>query len=272
MEAKLQRRLQRSGWDLAAERYETLWAAPLAVAHEKMMACAAPRAGERVLDVACGTGVVSLAAARTVGPTGAVTGVDISGRMVERAWGAATARGFRNVTFERMEAEGLGFPEGTFDVVLCALGLMYVPDPLRAVEEMRRVVKPGGRIVLSVWGERARCGWAEVFDIVDAEVESEVCPLFFQLGQTDALASLCERAGLEAVRAWRLPAALRYDGANEACSAAFVGGPAALAWSRFDDETRERVCDRYLASIKRWRTKEGYRIPGEFVVASARRL
>jgi hypothetical protein len=69
----------------------------------------------------------------------------------------------------------------------------------------------------------------------------------------------------------RIAATLIYANAAEACNAAFVGGPVALAWSRFDAQTRERVRRRYLEAIGRWKDGEGYRVPGEFVVVSAAR-
>ena len=78
-----------------------------------------------------------------------------------------------------MDAETLALPDAGFDVALNALGLMYVPEPEQAVREMRRVLRPGGRVGLAVWGERSRCGWAPVFEIVQAEVASDVCPRFF---------------------------------------------------------------------------------------------
>jgi hypothetical protein len=131
------------------------------------------------------------------------------------------------------------------------------------------VLRPGGRMVLAVWGARADCGWSPVFEIVDAEVESEVCPLFFRLGQGDTLARLCEAGGFEAVEQRRVPASLLWPDDEAACEAVFVGGPVALAWSRFDQDVRARVRARYLAAIAGWRTPVGYAVPAEFVVVSA---
>ena len=271
MDARLQRRIQRYGWDLAAAHYEPLWRGQLAAAQDELLARARIAPGERVLDVACGTGLVALAAASAVGTAGQVVGVDLSGRMVEEARERARARGLVQARFARMDAERLVLPDASFDVATCALGLMYMADPALALAEMHRVLRPGGRIVVAVWGERARCGWSAVFRIVDAEVESDVCPLFFRLGQGDTLARLCAAAGFDAVEQHRVDATLAYGDADEACGAAFVGGPVALAWSRFGEEVRERVCQRYLEAIEPWRDEGAYRLPGEFVVVSARK-
>jgi SAM-dependent methyltransferase len=271
MDARLQRRVQRYGWDLAASDYESLWQAQLAPAHDALLARAAPAPGERVLDIACGTGIVSLAAARAVGPQGRVLGVDLSQRMVDAARERAARAGLGHAGFERMDAEHLELPGAGFDVVSCALGLMYLPEPERAVREMLRMLRPGGRLVLAVWGERSRCGWAPVFPIVDAEVRSEVCPLFFRLGQPDALVRLCAALGCEAIEQSRLDVTLDYADGDMASDAALVGGPVALAWSRFDADIRARVRRAYLEAIAPWRHGRGYRVPGEFVVVAARK-
>ena len=269
MEPSLQKRVQRYGWDRAALDYESLWQAQLASAQTQLLAGASLMPGARVLDVACGTGLVTFAAAQAVGPTGQILGVDLSGRMIEAARRRAEERKTSNTTFARMDAESLDLPDAGFDVVLCSLGLMYMPDPERAVREMVRVLRPGGRLVLAVWGERSACGWAPLFPIVDAEVSSEVCPLFFRLGQEDALARICAEAGAKTLELHRLTSVLLFANTNDACNAAFVGGPVALAWSRFDDETRLRVRRLYLEAIEEWRDGRGYRIPGEFVVLTA---
>ena len=219
--------------------------------------------------MACGTGLVTFEAARAVGPSGRVLGIDLSGGMIGAARQRAAGRPFANIGFMRMDAEALALPDASVDVVLCALGLMYMPAPERALREMRRVLRPGGRLVLAVWGERSRCGWSAVFTIVDAEVASEVCPLFFRLGAHDALAGLCEDAGFGAVVQRRVPTTLHYADADQACDAAFVGGPVALAWSRFDADVRARVRARYAAAIEPWRHGAGFRVPGEFVVVAA---
>jgi ubiquinone/menaquinone biosynthesis C-methylase UbiE len=269
MEPRLQRRVQRYGWDLAAEAYDQLWQTQLAGVQTELLACAALKPGERVLDVACGTGQVAFAAAGTVGPSGQVVGVDLSGHMVEAAQQRAHALGLVNVDFARMDAEDLALPDAYFDAVLCTLGLMYMPDPARAMHEMRRVLRPGGRAAVAVWGERTNCGWAALFGIVDAEVASDVCPLFFGLGQGGALAHLCAGVGLHVVVERRISDTLDYANADNACDAAFAGGPVALAWSRFDANVRTRVRASYVNAIEPWRAAHGYRVPAEFVVVAA---
>jgi len=269
MDARLQRRIQRYGWDLAAVDYESLWRVQLAEARGALLTMAALALGDRVLDIACGTGLVSFDAAREVGSGGHVLGIDLSERMIDVAERRASEMRLSNCNFARMGAETLALPDSSFDVVLCALGLMYMPDPEQAMREMYRVLRPGGRLSLAVWGERSKCGWSAMFPIVDYEVASEVCPLFFRLGEQAALARLCTDVMFEDVKFSRIAATLVFSDADEACDAAFVGGPVALAWSRFDDEVRALVRARYLDAIAPWRHGRGYQVPGEFVVATA---
>ena len=269
MDAQLQRRIQRYGWDRAVEYYEASWASQLKPAQDALLALADLRVAERVLDVACGTGLVTLRAAEAVGAQGRVVATDISDKMVQHAQREAAARGYSHVECIRMGAESLDFSEGSFDAVLCALGLMYVPEVATAVREMRRVLAPRaqGRAVAAVWGARNRCGWAEIFSIVEARVQSDVCPTFFQLGTGHSLQDCFSQAGFQHVTVQRLSTTLHYDSDDAAADAAFAGGPVAMAYSRFDEETRTGARAEYIASIAEFRTGTGYAIPGEFVIA-----
>jgi ubiquinone/menaquinone biosynthesis C-methylase UbiE len=270
MDPRLQRRVQRYGWDRAVTAYEQGWRDQLEPAHALLLEMAALKPDWRVLDVACGTGLISWRAAEAVGGRGAVVGTDISGEMVETARRAAAARDLGHVSFERSDAEALPWPDATFDAAVFALGLMYVPDPVRALCEMRRLLRPGGRAAAAVWGARRNCGWAEIFPITDARVASEVCPMFFHLGTGDMLARTFAAAGFTEVRSERLHTSLCYASADDALAAVFRGGPVALAYSRFDAATRRAAHAEYLDSIAAYRAGGGYRVPGEFVVAAAR--
>jgi ubiquinone/menaquinone biosynthesis C-methylase UbiE len=271
MEPKLMRRVQRYGWDKAAEYYEGYWREQLAPAQTALLEMARLKPGDRVLDIACGTGLVTFPAADAVGPGGAVLATDLSQSMVTLVEQSAASRNLPHVSARRMDAETLDADDASFDVALCALGLMYVPDPVAAAKEMARVLKPGGRAVAAVWGKRDRCGWAEIFPIVDSRVKSEVCPLFFQLGNGETLRATFEQAGFTDIQTRRLDTLLCYSSPDDALGAAFLGGPVALAYSRFDDTTRDAAHAEYLASIEPFRKvgkDGGYAIPGEFVVTS----
>ncbi len=269
MDARLQLRVQRYGWDKASAYYDEYWAAQLAIVQERLIERAALSSGEGVIDVACGTGLVTFPAATAVTASGRVLATDVSSEMVARAEADARAHGLLHVTFARMNAQSLECADGVFDAALCSLGLMYVPDPQAAVGEMFRVLKPKGRAVLSVWGARNRCGWAEIFSIVDRRVASEVCPLFFQLGTGATLARACSEAGFTDVTEERIATRMVYESAKAACGAAFVGGPVALAYSRFDERTREEAQQEYLDSIASYRRLDSYEVPAEFVVVHA---
>lgn len=268
MEARLQRRVQRYGWDKAAHVYGSAWQRQLAPAQERLLVLAAARAGERVLDVACGTGLVTLPLAEQVGAAGSVLATDLSEKMVAATHDLATAVGLAHVRAEHMGAEALAVDDGAFDLAVCSLGLMYVPDPGQALREMHRALRPGGRVAVLVWGRRAHCGWAEIFPIVDARVKSEVCPLFFQLGGEGVLEGELAGAGFTALHVERLVCTLSFAGSDEVCAAMFEGGPVALAHARFDAATRQAARADFLTSIAAYRIRDGYEIPAEFVLAT----
>jgi len=119
---------------------------------ERLLDLLDPPPGTTLLDVGTGTGEVALRAAARVGFEGRVIGNDIAAAMVSLARQTAEKRGVTNIALCRMDAEQLGFPDASFDTVTCAFSLFQFPDMGRALAEMWRVLKPGGRLGLSNWG------------------------------------------------------------------------------------------------------------------------
>jgi SAM-dependent methyltransferase len=266
MTLDLQLRVQRYGWDRAAGYYENAWQEQLRPAQDCLLSLLNLLPGQRVLEVACGTGMVTMEAARRVGRGGLSVGTDISQKMVDLAADKARGNGLLQNSFYRMEACRQEFPSASFDAVMNAFGLMYVPDPLEAVREQFRLLRTGGRAGAAVWGRCEACGWNTIFPIVDARVNTDVCPLFFQLGTAGILEKTFEKAGFRNIQKAVLNVNLYYYSREHALQAAFSGGPVAMAYSRFDEATRREVHAEYLESIEPYRYRNEYTIPGEFVV------
>jgi SAM-dependent methyltransferase len=186
--------------------------------------------------------------------------------MVQLANEVAAENNFLNIRFERMDAEELTTESDAFDIALCALGLMYVVNPVSALKEMHRVLKPNGRCVVAVWGKRSSCGWADIFEIVDKRVSSEVCPMFFNLGNDSMLEKSFEVAGFSKIHIQKINSFLHYNSPEEACTAAFEGGPVALAYFKFADDVKIEAKKEYLASIEKYKNGNTYSVPGEFVI------
>jgi ubiquinone/menaquinone biosynthesis C-methylase UbiE len=266
MEPALQRRVQRYGWDKAASYYENTWQQQLKPAHDALFDFANIQQGQKIIDIACGTVLISFRASAATGSEGFVLGTDISDKMIEIADKTSKENSLNNIRFERMDAEELKISAEEFDVAICALGLMYAPSPLNALKEMYRVLKKVGICVAAVWGKRENCGWADLFEIVDKRVSSEVCPMFFNLGNDKVLEKNFELAGFSNYKTKRIQSSLEYGTDEAACAAAFEGGPVALAYFKFPENVKKEACQEYLASIEKYKTEKGYSVPGEFII------
>lgn len=153
--------------------------------------------GDNVLDVACGSGATTRDAAKRAGPGGAVTGIDRNDGML-----AVAADRAPKTTWVNGMAESLPFDDGSFDAVLCQFGLMFFEDRTQALREMQRVLRPGGRLALSVWDAAENSpGYAQMIGLIaelfgDAPAQELRAP--FVLGDREALARVLEDAGLGA--------------------------------------------------------------------------
>lgn len=177
---------------------------------------AALQPGERVLDVACGTGVIARLAAERVGSTGSVTGIDLAVDMIDVAT-ATPAPASATIEWHVGDATLLPFGDEHFDVVLCQMGLMFMEDRRKAIAEMRRVIAPGGRVVVNTPGaiqppfalmEKA------IVEHISADLRGFVS-VVFSMNNPHAVAALLRDAGLRDVTATVDTAALRLPGPAE---------------------------------------------------------
>ena len=111
-------------------------------------------AGQRVLDVCCGSGASAIPAAQAVGPTGTVVGVDLAENLLELARTKARKHSLTNVQFESGDMTALRFEDTSFDAVVCVFGIFFVPEMEAALRELTRVLRPSGRMAITTWGPR----------------------------------------------------------------------------------------------------------------------
>lgn len=158
------------------------------------------RAGQSVLDVAGGAGEPSLTITETVGPEGFVTCTDAVPEMVAAARSEASRKRVENVEFHVCTADSLPFPEGSFNAVVCRLGIMFFPDPLAAVRELLRVTKPGGSITFAVWHKSELNPFCYIFsNIMDQHVKAVAAepdaPGAFRFAEPGKLSGVMSEAG-----------------------------------------------------------------------------
>jgi SAM-dependent methyltransferase len=189
----------------AYERYGVPRGAPFT---PRLLALAPPWPGARVLDLACGTGVVARAVAPLVGPAGWVVAVDRSAAMVAATRLRAREEGAASLHVAAMDAQALAVADGAFDLSYCQFGLMLMADSPRAAAELARVVRPGGAVAAAVWSVPAQVvGIAAYFEAVQAAVPGawpvERHPAF-SLAAPETLAALLATAGLRVEREERI--------------------------------------------------------------------
>lgn len=147
---------QRMQWDASApgwKKWEKNFIHNLQPLTDMLVKNAGIKPGYSVLDLACGTGEPALSIAKIVGHTGKVVGVDLAPGMLAVARERTSAQGLKNVTFQLNEHDDLpALQDDSFDVAVCRLGLMFMPDPVRMLKAIRRVLKPGGKASVVVWG------------------------------------------------------------------------------------------------------------------------
>ncbi len=208
----------------AEERLLGPWSDALAL---NLLDRAGVDAGRRVLVIGSGAGHLALAAAERVGPSGWVMGIDPLPAATRYAESLASTRGLTWIVFRQMLLEPLELVDASFDVALCQLGLPYRHDPAAALAEMRRVLRPGGRLAFSVWGPPGRVPLLQALEralAVRLPVAHAYLQQGFRLSEAGTLAGLCARAGLPRASVEEISLPALRAGMDELWEALLEGG------------------------------------------------
>jgi len=254
----------------AAERYER-WAVPFVVGPwvPTLLDLAEVREGERVLDIACGTGVVSRLAARRVAPRGTVSGLDLNESMLAVARRLPLPPGL-TIDWRQGSALALPFADGVFDVVLCQQGLQFFPDRLKALGEMRRVLTPVGRVALSVWTGPSPYFVAQREGLarhVSAEAASSSAAAF-SLGDPAELRRLLEDGGFREVAVHCVRMTLRLPPPEEFLLRHLSAVPAGEIVAAATEESRAALIAHMKEATRAYVDGYGLAVPQEINVAT----
>lgn len=264
---------ERAGFNRIAARYAG--GAPLRAAlAEAVLNAARLEPGLRVLDLASGPGLLALPAATQVAPHGWVLATDIAETMLAEA--ARRSADTAPLLFAAADAEHLCVPDASIDRVLAGLALFLFPDPARALAEVKRVLAPGGRIVLSVWGPRAEVPLLHRAQdaIATALGPPRVArPSVFRLGEAGALAQLLDAAGFTEIRVEPCTFSCPFDDADAYWQAFLdLAGGVAEAMAQVPESRLAAVRAAVADAIAPHRLPAGgYRLPATALVAVARR-
>jgi SAM-dependent methyltransferase len=211
------------------------------------LALAAPRPGETVLDIGCGSGTTTLLLAEAVAPGGQVTGIDLSGPMLALARDRARQTG-SSARFVEADASVHGFARGAADLVFSQLGVMFFADPTLAFANIARAMKPSGRLVFVCWRGPAENPWSAVPEgaakpfLPPAAPAAVNAPGRYGLADGQRIRAVLTEAGFSSPEIERLDVAVHLGDTPElAASSSIDAGPLLRTLADADDATRARV-------------------------------
>ena len=263
----------RETWTEAAPRYDKLSASLFRRITEDFLDFAGLRRGWSVLDAACGPGLAARAAARRVGETGKVLGVDLAPGMIELAASRPAEKRSAPIEWRVMDAQRLELPDGSCSAALCQLGLMLFAEPGRALAELRRVVAPGGPVACLVQGRRSHMLFtALVLDAIVSRAPAlraeKGAPTLYSFGSDGVLEEAYAQAGLTEIVTRRLAGTFRFASPEEYWSVMTEGSGRTGAMLRsLSPELQTKVKADVLRRAAKRRVGRAIEIPYEFAMA-----
>lgn len=230
-----------------------------------------PQPGERVLDLACGTGAVTRLVVERVGPSGTVVGADFSPSMLAAARRATAGL---PIDWREADAAALPFADAAFDLVLCQQGLQFFPDRGAALREMRRVLAPNGRLGLAVWGPlEENAGFAalgRVYARHFGQQAADALHLSYMLGEPDLVRGLVAEAGFRAIGVRRETLPVRWPSAEALPRLQAAAGPIGATLTALSAEEWRALVDDFAAEVADYITEGELVYPSTSLLITAR--
>ncbi len=241
-----------------------------------LLANLAPQPGETILELAAGVGDTGFGAAGIIGEGGRLLTTDFSPTMLAGARRRGAELGVENVEYRVIDAQRIELETDSVDGALCRFGYMLMPDPGAALSEARRVVRPGGRLALAVWGAPERNPY---FGIIATALvqrgtipppEPPPAPGIFSMASPERTTTLLESAGFGEVRTEEVPVRFRLADVDAYVALiADTAGPIGLALQRLSDGERAAIGAEVADSFERFASEDGYVLPGSALCALA---
>ena len=278
-EIEEQRERLLDGWDEAARGWgrqaDRLQAAARPIS-EWMVEHAEPAPGLRVLELAAGPGDTGFMAARLIKPDGLLISSDASAVMLDVARDRAEEQGIDNVEFKQLQLEWIDLPTADVDLVLCRWGVMLTVDPAAALRECRRVLRPGGRLVLAVWDLAETNPWATIsqralVDLGHVEGPPAGGPGMFALAAPGALERLLEDAGFLDIEVEAVPISREYENVLDWLGETLdLSRQFATVWAALSDAQRQQLREHVAAAAAGYTDDDGaLELPGSSLAAVA---
>ncbi len=272
---------QRTEWNAAAPGWRK-WGSrflpnlqPLA---DMLIRNAGIKPGDAVLDMATGTGEPALTIAKVVGPKGRVVGLDLSPAMLAVAMERAVAKGLTNVAFHANEHDNLpALQDNSFDAAVCRLGLMFMPDPVRMLESIRRVLKPKGKVSVAVWGPPEKAPFFTTSMKVLAKYVPDIKPVPpgtpgspFGIPSQEMLGNIFGKAGFSNFNSQTTQVMVIQDASPEEYWETMTesAGPLVALMAKMPVEKRNMIRDDVVQTLRNMFPTGSVRLGGEAIVGT----